>query len=88
MGQWDLGLGFGIWDGIGIGIWDWDWDLGFGLGQWDLGLGFGTNGIWDSPNPNGLDGKYNVNGLVHLVFGSKTGGLSAKPNHYRFRTKV
>ena len=29
-----------------------------------------------------------VNSSVHSVFSSETGSLSAKPNHYRFRTEV
>ncbi len=43
---WDLG--FGIWDGL--------WDLGLGYGC--MGLGMGGNGIWDSPNPISMGGKY------------------------------
>ncbi|PKY59523.1 hypothetical protein RhiirA4_332854, partial [Rhizophagus irregularis] len=48
---WDLG--FGIWD-LGFGI----WDLGFGI--WDWRFGIWTNGIWDSPNPINMGGKYSV----------------------------
>ena len=47
-------MGFGIWD-LGFG-WDWDWDLGFGMG-WD-GIGIWDLGLWDSPNPNNMGGKY------------------------------
>ncbi|PKK62285.1 hypothetical protein RhiirC2_790594 [Rhizophagus irregularis] len=59
IGIWDMG--YGIWDlGFGIGIWDWNgiWDLGWDLGG--MGLGFGINGIWDSPNPINLGGKYSI----------------------------
>ena len=51
---WDLGLGWAY------GIWDWDGCMGLGLGYGCMGLGMGGNGIWDSPNPISMGGKYSV----------------------------
>ncbi len=52
---WDLGLGWAY------GIWDWDGCMGLGLGYGCMGLGMGGNGIWDSPNPISMGGKYSRN---------------------------
>ena len=49
---WDLG--YEIWDGI----WDWDGRMGLGMGYGCMGLGYGCNGIWDSPIPISMGGKY------------------------------
>ena len=58
-GIWDMGwdMGYGIWDGI----WDWDGRWVYGMGYGCMGLGYGWNGIWDSPNPMSMGGKYNHN---------------------------
>ena len=49
-------MGYGIWDGI----WDWDGRMGLGMGYGCMGLGFDTNGIWDSPIPISMGGKYRL----------------------------
>ena len=51
-------MGFGIWDGIWDGIGDWDGIMTNGMGQMGFGIGFGWDGIWDSPIPINMGGKY------------------------------
>src|SRR6266496_2974372 len=55
-----FGMGFGIWDGIWDGIGDWDGIMTNGMGQMGFGMGFGWDGIWDSPIPINMGGKYRL----------------------------
>ena len=41
--------------------------MGLGLGYGCMGLGMGGNGIWDSPNPISMGGKYILLSLTMRV---------------------
>ena len=65
MGVWAYGR-MGIWAyGIWVGIWDWDGLMGLGWGWGGIGIGIWAYGIWDSPKPISMGGKYSV--LIHRL---------------------